>query len=43
MIADVGTLQRFPTIVGNDSLARELAYTARPLKAQEAKDIGFLR
>ena len=28
--ADLGTLQRFPKIIGNDSTARELALTARP-------------
>ena len=29
LAADVGTLQRLPKIVGNDSLVREWAYTAR--------------
>ena len=29
--ADLGTLQRFPKIIGNDSTARELALTARPI------------
>ncbi len=42
LAADIGTLQRFPKIVGNDSLARELCYTAREFDAAEAKEIGFL-
>lgn len=41
--ADLGTLQRLPKIIGNDSLARELCFTARPLKAQEAKECGLVR
>ncbi|XP_033735841.1 delta(3,5)-Delta(2,4)-dienoyl-CoA isomerase, mitochondrial-like isoform X2 [Pecten maximus] len=40
--ADVGTLQRFPKIVGNDSLVRELTYTARRFNSDEAKEIGFV-
>lgn len=40
--ADVGTLQRLPKIIGNDSLARELAYTARPFYADEAKEMGLV-
>ncbi|PWN48748.1 ClpP/crotonase [Violaceomyces palustris] len=42
LAADIGTLQRFPKIVGNDSIARELAFTAREFKADEALQIGFL-
>ncbi|TKY87323.1 hypothetical protein EX895_004000 [Sporisorium graminicola] len=42
LAADIGTLQRFPKIVGNDSLVRELCYTAREFDAAEAKEIGFL-
>lgn len=42
IVADVGTLQRFPKIVGNDSLVRELCYTARQMKADEAKSIGLV-
>ena len=30
-------------MIGNDSAARELAYTARPFYAEEAKQIGFVR
>jgi delta(3,5)-delta(2,4)-dienoyl-CoA isomerase len=41
--ADVGVLQRFPKIVGNDSLARELAFTGRKLYADEAKELGLVR
>ncbi|PWY98514.1 ClpP/crotonase [Testicularia cyperi] len=42
LAADIGTLQRFPKIVGNDSLARELAYTAEEFTTDEAREIGFL-
>lgn len=42
LAADIGTLQRFPKITGNDSLARELALTGRKFDAVEAKDIGFI-
>lgn len=42
LAADVGTLQRFPKIVGNGSVARELALTGRVFSAREAKDIGFV-
>ena len=42
LAADIGTLQRFPKVVGNDSLARELAMSGRRFNAQEAKEIGFL-
>lgn len=40
--ADLGTLQRFPRIIGNGSIARELALTARPFYADEAKQIGLV-
>lgn len=43
LAADLGTLQRFPKIIGNDSLYRELAYTGRKFDAEEAKSIGFVR
>ncbi|XP_069118101.1 delta(3,5)-Delta(2,4)-dienoyl-CoA isomerase, mitochondrial-like isoform X1 [Argopecten irradians] len=42
LAADVGTLQRFPKIVGNDSLVRELTYTARRFYSDEAKEMGFI-
>lgn len=42
LAADIGTLQRFPKIVGNDSLTRELVYTARNFDAEEALRIGFV-
>ncbi|EIW73689.1 hypothetical protein TREMEDRAFT_37467 [Tremella mesenterica DSM 1558] len=42
LAADIGTLQRFPKIIGNDSLARELSYTGRRFSAKEAKEMGFL-
>ena len=40
--ADVGTLQRFPRVVGNDSWTRELAFTGRFFSAKEALERGFL-
>lgn len=39
-VADVGTLQRLPKLIG-DGIARELAYTGRPFSGAEAKTIGF--
>lgn len=42
LAADLGTLQRFPKIVGNDSLVRELVYTARKFSAEEAKKLGLI-
>lgn len=42
LAADIGTLQRFPKIVGNDSKARELALTGRKFGAVEAEEIGFV-
>ncbi|XP_064623837.1 delta(3,5)-Delta(2,4)-dienoyl-CoA isomerase, mitochondrial-like [Lineus longissimus] len=42
LAADVGTLQRLPKVIGNDSLARELAYTARKMMADEAKEAGLV-
>lgn len=43
LAADLGTLQRFPKIVGNDSLVRELVYTARKFSAEEANKLGLIR
>ena len=42
LAADLGTLQRFQKVVGNDSWTRELSYTARFFTAQEALEKGFL-
>jgi len=42
LAADLGTLQRFQKIVGNDSLARELAFSARNFYADEAYKMGFV-
>lgn len=36
MAADVGTLQRLPKVVGNDSWVREVAFTGRKILADEA-------
>jgi delta(3,5)-delta(2,4)-dienoyl-CoA isomerase len=42
LAADVGTLQRLHHVMGNNSLARELCYTARRMGADEAKGAGFV-
>ncbi|KAL4237790.1 putative enoyl CoA hydratase [Mactra antiquata] len=42
LAADLGTLQRFPKVIGNDSYARELAYTARKFYSDEAKSMGYV-
>jgi enoyl-CoA hydratase len=41
MVADVGTLQRLPKLIG-DGLARELVYTGRRLPAERAYEIGLV-
>lgn len=41
IVADVGTLQRLPYLVG-DGLVRELAYTGRQVGAVEAERIGLI-
>ncbi len=41
MVADVGTLQRMPRQIP-DGLMRELAYTGRKMKADEAQQVGYL-
>lgn len=41
--ADLGTLQHLPRVVGSDSVARELVYTARKLPSDEALRIGLVR
>jgi enoyl-CoA hydratase/carnithine racemase len=41
IVADVGTLQRFPTLVGQ-GLFRELAMTGRDFTAEEAYRIGYV-
>lgn len=42
LAADIGTLQRFQKVVGNESWARELAYTARFFGADEALQKGYV-
>lgn len=42
MAADVGTLQRFPKAIGNQSLARELCYTGRRFESAEAFSCGLV-
>jgi len=42
IVADLGTLQRLPKIVGNDSIVRELCYTARQMNASEAFSVGLV-
>lgn len=41
MVADVGTLQRLPKLIG-DQRSRELAYTARVINGAEAERIGLV-
>jgi delta(3,5)-delta(2,4)-dienoyl-CoA isomerase len=42
LAADVGTLQRFPKITGNDSRVREICFTGEFFAADEALRIGFV-
>ena len=42
MVADVGTLQRLPKIVGHQGWVRELAYTGRRVEAAEAQSQGLV-
>lgn len=42
MAADVGGLQRFPRLLGNQSLVRELAFSGRKMGADEALKNGFV-
>ena len=42
MVADVGTLQRLPRLIGSQGLVRELAYTGRAVDAAEAHAIGLV-
>ncbi len=41
LVADLGTLQRLPYIVG-DSAFRDLVFTGRDFSAEEAKEMSFL-
>ncbi|XP_051063534.1 delta(3,5)-Delta(2,4)-dienoyl-CoA isomerase, mitochondrial [Phodopus roborovskii] len=42
LAADVGTLQRLPKVIGNQSLVNELTFTARKMMADEALDSGLV-
>jgi delta(3,5)-delta(2,4)-dienoyl-CoA isomerase len=42
MAADVGTLQRLPKVVGNDSWVREICLTARNVPSDEALRYGLV-
>uniref|UniRef100_A0A671SXG6 Delta(3,5)-Delta(2,4)-dienoyl-CoA isomerase, mitochondrial n=1 Tax=Sinocyclocheilus anshuiensis TaxID=1608454 RepID=A0A671SXG6_9TELE len=42
LAADVGTLQRLPSVIGSRSLVNELAFTARKMYAVEAKSYGLV-
>lgn len=42
LAADVGALQRFPRVVGNQSWVRELAFTARKFASEEAQSHGLV-
>ncbi|MAA77824.1 MAG: enoyl-CoA hydratase [Deltaproteobacteria bacterium] len=41
IVADIGTIQRLPTIIG-EGMARELTLTARPFSGQEAKEMKLV-
>jgi enoyl-CoA hydratase len=41
MVADLGTLQRLPTLIG-EGMVRELAYTGRHVSGKEAREIGLV-
>ena len=43
LMADVGTIQRLPKLIGNASLLRELVYTARKFTTDEALKMGMVR
>ena len=43
LAADLGTLQRLPKMVSNQSLLRELAFTSRRFGANEANEMGMIR
>lgn len=42
LAADVGTLQRLPKVVGNQSWVRDIVYTARKVSAEEAFQFGLV-
>uniref|UniRef100_H2Z615 Enoyl-CoA hydratase n=1 Tax=Ciona savignyi TaxID=51511 RepID=H2Z615_CIOSA len=42
LAADMGSLQRLPLIIGSDSLVRDLCFTGRRMKADEAKSCGLV-
>ena len=42
LAADVGSLAYLPKLTGNQSLLRELAYTARNFSASEAEKLGLV-
>ncbi|CAE6454071.1 unnamed protein product [Rhizoctonia solani] len=42
LAADIGTLSRLPKITGNESLLRELAFTAREFGPREAVQLGMV-
>ncbi|MFN4265943.1 MAG: crotonase/enoyl-CoA hydratase family protein [Aquabacterium sp.] len=42
MVADVGTLQRLPKLIGNQGIVREMAFTGRKVLAEEAQRIGLV-
>ncbi|XP_032246548.1 delta(3,5)-Delta(2,4)-dienoyl-CoA isomerase, mitochondrial [Halichoerus grypus] len=42
LAADVGTLQRLPKVIGNQSLVNELAFTSRRMMADEALSSGLV-
>lgn len=42
LAADIGTLAHLPKVTSNNSLARELAFTARTFSAADGEKLGLL-
>ncbi|CAD5117355.1 DgyrCDS6135 [Dimorphilus gyrociliatus] len=42
LAADIGTLQRLPKVIGNNSLVRELVYSGRQMHSDEALQAGLV-
>ena len=42
MTADMGSIQRLPKAIGNNSLFREMIYSAMKVPASEARDMGMV-
>lgn len=42
MTADMGSIQRLPKVIGNNSLFREMIYSAMKVPASEAREMGMI-